>query len=188
LAQRGYVVVNVLAAHTKASKEIEDNNPRKDDAKDAAQVCKLVGDGIFVRLGRGGHGGSVGSAGRVTQGRHTGHDSRRGTPHRHHFIAGVLPDYAHPRPRGSSVSIPGLEARARRQWRRALKGGWARPSGRVAGRAERGLQPANEIASGRAASPSPRMRRGGQGEWACRGDRGAAHRGEPGKPPHPPAP
>lgn len=50
LAQRGYVVVNVLAAHTKASKEIEDNNPRKDDAKDAAQVCKLVGDGIFVRF------------------------------------------------------------------------------------------------------------------------------------------
>ncbi len=50
LAQRGYVVVNVLAAHTKASKEIEDNNRRKDDAKDAAQVCKLVGDGIFVRF------------------------------------------------------------------------------------------------------------------------------------------
>jgi transposase len=50
LAQRGYVIVNVLAAHTKASKEIEDNNPRKDDAKDAAQVCKLVGDGIFVRF------------------------------------------------------------------------------------------------------------------------------------------
>ncbi len=50
LAERGYVVVNVLAAHTKASKEIEDNNPRKDDAKDAAQVCKLVGDGIFVRF------------------------------------------------------------------------------------------------------------------------------------------
>ena len=50
LAQRGYVVVNVLAAHTKASKEIEDNNPRKDDAKDAAQVCRLVGDGIFVRF------------------------------------------------------------------------------------------------------------------------------------------
>jgi transposase len=50
LAQRGYGVVNVLAAHTKASKEIEDNNPRKDDAKDAAQVCKLVGDGIFVRF------------------------------------------------------------------------------------------------------------------------------------------
>jgi len=45
LAARGYVVVNVLAADTKASKEIEDNNPRKDDAKDAAQVCKLVGDG-----------------------------------------------------------------------------------------------------------------------------------------------
>jgi len=50
LAQRGYAVVNVLAAHTKASKEIEDNNPRKDDAKDAAQICRLVGDGIFVRF------------------------------------------------------------------------------------------------------------------------------------------
>jgi transposase len=50
LAQRGYVVVNVLAAHTKASKELEDNNPRKDDAKDAAQICRLVGDGIYVRF------------------------------------------------------------------------------------------------------------------------------------------
>jgi len=50
LAQRGYAVVNVLAAHTKASKELEDNNPRKDDAKDAAQVCRLVGDGIYVRF------------------------------------------------------------------------------------------------------------------------------------------
>jgi transposase len=50
LAQRGYAVVNVLAAHTKASKEIEDNNPRKDDAKDAAQICRLVGDGIYVRF------------------------------------------------------------------------------------------------------------------------------------------
>jgi len=36
LAQRGYAVVNVLAAHTKAAKELEDNSPRKDDAKDAA--------------------------------------------------------------------------------------------------------------------------------------------------------
>ena len=50
LAQRGYAVVNVLAAHTKASKELEDNNPRKDDAKDAAQICRLVGDGIYVRF------------------------------------------------------------------------------------------------------------------------------------------
>jgi transposase len=50
LAQRGYAVVNVLAAHTKASKELEDNNPLKDDAKDAAQICRLVGDGIYVRF------------------------------------------------------------------------------------------------------------------------------------------
>lgn len=50
LAARGYVVVSVLAAHTKASKEIEDNSPRKDDAKDAAQICRLVGEGIFVRF------------------------------------------------------------------------------------------------------------------------------------------
>ncbi len=50
LAQRGYAVVNVLAAHTKASKELEDNNPHKDDAKDAAQICRLVGDGIYVRF------------------------------------------------------------------------------------------------------------------------------------------
>jgi transposase len=48
LAQQGYRVVNVLAAHTKRTKELEDNSPLKTDAKDAALICKLVGDGTFV--------------------------------------------------------------------------------------------------------------------------------------------
>lgn len=50
LAQRSYPVVNVLPAHTKRTKEIEDNSPLKTDAKDAAVICKLVGDGTFVRF------------------------------------------------------------------------------------------------------------------------------------------
>jgi transposase len=50
LAQQGYPVVNVLAAHTKRTKELEDNSPLKTDAKDAALICKLVGDGTFVRF------------------------------------------------------------------------------------------------------------------------------------------
>jgi transposase len=50
LAQQGYPVVNVLPAHTKRTKEIEDNSPLKTDAKDAAVICKLVGDGTFVRF------------------------------------------------------------------------------------------------------------------------------------------
>jgi len=33
---------------TKKLKEVEDNSPRKDDAKDAAQICRLVGSGLFV--------------------------------------------------------------------------------------------------------------------------------------------
>jgi transposase len=48
LHRRGYVVVTVLPSVTKKLKEIEDNSPRKDDAKDAAQICRLVGDGLFV--------------------------------------------------------------------------------------------------------------------------------------------
>jgi len=48
LAQRGYRVVSVLPFVTKRLKEVEDNSPRKDDAKDAAQVCALVGQGLFV--------------------------------------------------------------------------------------------------------------------------------------------
>lgn len=50
LADRGYHVVNVLPAHTKRSKELEDNTPLKSDAKDAAVVCALLGNGIFVRF------------------------------------------------------------------------------------------------------------------------------------------
>lgn len=50
LAERGYPVVNVLAVHTKRTKELEDNSPLKSDAKDAALICKLVGDGTFVRF------------------------------------------------------------------------------------------------------------------------------------------
>jgi transposase len=33
---------------TKKLNEVEENSPRKDDAKDAAQICKLVGAGLFV--------------------------------------------------------------------------------------------------------------------------------------------
>jgi transposase len=48
LAAQGYTVVSVLPAHTKRAKELEDNSPNKSDDKDAALICKLVGDGIFV--------------------------------------------------------------------------------------------------------------------------------------------
>jgi transposase len=50
LADRGYPVVNVLPAHTNRAKELEDNSPLKTDAKDAAQIAKLVSLGIFVRF------------------------------------------------------------------------------------------------------------------------------------------
>jgi transposase len=50
LAQAGFAVVNVLPLHTKRLKEVEDNSPLKTDAKDAALICKLVGDGTFVRF------------------------------------------------------------------------------------------------------------------------------------------
>lgn len=50
LAGRGYPLVTVLPAHTKRTKELEDNSPLKTDAKDAALICKLVGDGTFVRF------------------------------------------------------------------------------------------------------------------------------------------
>jgi transposase len=48
LHRRGYAVVTVLSAVTKRLKELEDNSPRKDDAKDAGLICRLVGDGLFV--------------------------------------------------------------------------------------------------------------------------------------------
>jgi transposase len=50
LADRGYPVVNVLPAHTKRAKEIEDNSPLKSDSKDATVVCSLLGHGVFVRF------------------------------------------------------------------------------------------------------------------------------------------
>ena len=50
LAERGYPVVNVLPAHTKRAKEIEDNSPLKSDAKDAEVVCSLLSHGVFVRF------------------------------------------------------------------------------------------------------------------------------------------
>ncbi len=50
LRQQGCVVVAVLPSVTKKLKEVEDNSPRKDDAKDAAQVCKLLASGLFVGL------------------------------------------------------------------------------------------------------------------------------------------
>jgi len=50
LADRGYQVVNVLPAHTKRAKEIEDNSPLKSDPKDAATVCSLLAHGVFVRF------------------------------------------------------------------------------------------------------------------------------------------
>lgn len=48
LAGRGYQIVNVLPAVTKQLKEVEDNSPRKDDAKDAGQICRLLASGYFV--------------------------------------------------------------------------------------------------------------------------------------------
>ena len=48
LSRRGYRIVNVLPSVTKKLKELEDNSPRKDDAKDAAQICKLLSAGLFV--------------------------------------------------------------------------------------------------------------------------------------------
>ncbi len=50
LASRGYPIVNVLPAHTKRTKELEDNSPLKTDVKDAGVICKLVADGTFVRF------------------------------------------------------------------------------------------------------------------------------------------
>lgn len=48
LRARGLTVVAVPAMVTKRLKEVEDNSPRKDDAKDAAQICKLLRSGYFV--------------------------------------------------------------------------------------------------------------------------------------------
>src|SRR5487761_2134873 len=48
LRQQGYAIVTVLSSVTKKLREVEDNSPRKDDAKDAGQICQLVSDGLFV--------------------------------------------------------------------------------------------------------------------------------------------
>jgi transposase len=48
LRQQGYAIVTVLGSVTKKLREVEDNSPRKDDAKDAGQICQLVSDGLFV--------------------------------------------------------------------------------------------------------------------------------------------
>jgi len=49
LAERGYHVVAVPVQATSGTRSVEDNSPRKDDDKDAAQICNLVASGIFVR-------------------------------------------------------------------------------------------------------------------------------------------
>ncbi|MGH7654559.1 MAG: IS110 family transposase, partial [Gemmatimonadaceae bacterium] len=48
LRQAGCVIVTMPSVVTKRLREVEDNSPRKDDAKDAAQICKLVRAGLFV--------------------------------------------------------------------------------------------------------------------------------------------
>jgi transposase len=48
LRGQGFVIVTMPSVVTKRLREVEDNSPRKDDAKDAAQICKLVGAGLFV--------------------------------------------------------------------------------------------------------------------------------------------
>lgn len=48
LTRLGYRVVTVLPSVTKRLKEVEDNSPQKDDAKDARQICHLVGQGLFL--------------------------------------------------------------------------------------------------------------------------------------------
>src|SRR5690606_30880015 len=40
--------VAILPSVTKKRKEVKDNSPRKDDAKDAGQICKLIASGLFV--------------------------------------------------------------------------------------------------------------------------------------------
>jgi transposase len=50
LARRGYQVVNVLPSATKATKAVETNSRNKSDDVDARQICRLVGDGVFVRF------------------------------------------------------------------------------------------------------------------------------------------
>jgi len=46
----GYRVVSVLPEATSRTKAVEDNTGAKTDDIDARQICRLVGDGIFVRF------------------------------------------------------------------------------------------------------------------------------------------
>lgn len=46
----GFPIVTVMPMVTKRSKELEDNSPLKTDAKDAATICRLTGEGLFVRF------------------------------------------------------------------------------------------------------------------------------------------
>jgi transposase len=48
LAQLGFPVVSVLAAHTKRWKDVAHNQPLKTDAKDAATITDLLAQGHFV--------------------------------------------------------------------------------------------------------------------------------------------
>jgi transposase len=48
LNTKGYAVVSVLPSVTKKHKEDLDNSPLKTDQKDAALICRLVGEGKFV--------------------------------------------------------------------------------------------------------------------------------------------
>jgi transposase len=50
LANLGYEVVSVLPSNTKKTKELEDNSPLKTDDKDASVICRLLGQGIYVRF------------------------------------------------------------------------------------------------------------------------------------------
>lgn len=48
LARRGYRIVTVLPSATKRLKDVGTNRTRKSDDTDAWQICKLVGQGVFV--------------------------------------------------------------------------------------------------------------------------------------------
>jgi len=49
MAKKGYMVVSVLGTTTKRGRELDDNSPRKDDDKDAAQICGHLANGYFSR-------------------------------------------------------------------------------------------------------------------------------------------
>jgi transposase len=49
LTKKGYCVVAVSGLATRRVRDLEDNSPRKDDDKDAAQICSLLTSGVFSR-------------------------------------------------------------------------------------------------------------------------------------------